>query len=31
VLNAVTLLVFGAVLLLPALDGDWRIGLYALA
>jgi sodium/hydrogen antiporter len=32
VLNAVTLLVFGAVLLSPALhDLDWRIGIYALA
>jgi sodium/hydrogen antiporter len=32
VLNAATLLVFGAVLLLPALDHlDWRIGIYALA
>ena len=32
VLNAVTLLVFGAVLLLPALhDLDWRIGIYAIA
>jgi NhaP-type Na+/H+ or K+/H+ antiporter len=31
-LNAVTLLVFGAVLLWPALDDlSWRIGLYALA
>jgi NhaP-type Na+/H+ or K+/H+ antiporter len=32
VLNAVTLLVFGAVLLLPALhDLDWRIAVYAIA
>ena len=32
VLNAATLLVFGAVLLLPALhDLDWRIGVYAVA
>jgi NhaP-type Na+/H+ or K+/H+ antiporter len=32
VLNAVTLLVFGAVLLSPALhDLDWRIGIYAIA
>jgi sodium/hydrogen antiporter len=32
VLNAVTLLAFGAVLLSPALgDLDWRIGLYAVA
>ena len=31
-LNGVTLLVFGAVLLWPALDGmTWRIGLYAVA
>ena len=31
-LNGVTLLVFGAVLLWPALDGlNWRIGLYAIA
>ena len=31
-LNGVTLLVFGAVLLWPALDGmSWRIGLYAVA
>lgn len=31
-LNGVTLLVFGAVLLLPSLDDlSWRIGLYALA
>ena len=32
VLNAVTLLVFGAVLLLPALDDlNWRIAVYAIA
>ena len=32
VLNAATLLVFGAVLLLPALHHlDWRIGIYAVA
>jgi NhaP-type Na+/H+ or K+/H+ antiporter len=32
VLNAVTLLVFGAVLLLPTLDDlNWRIALYAIA
>jgi sodium/hydrogen antiporter len=32
VLNAVTLLVFGAVLLLPELEHlDWRIGIYAIA
>ena len=32
VLNAATLLVFGAVLLSPALhDLDWRIGIYAIA
>jgi NhaP-type Na+/H+ or K+/H+ antiporter len=32
VLNAVTLLAFGAVLLSPALgDLDWRIGIYAIA
>ncbi len=32
VLNGVTLLVFGAVLLWPALDGlTWRIGVYAVA